>query len=46
MAKCIKCDDETLLHVNGIPLCPRCDKLQTKTEPTNPITPRDYTLPE
>jgi hypothetical protein len=47
MAKCIKCGDDTLLLVNGVPLCPRCDKLQTKTKPTNyPMKPKDYNLSE
>jgi hypothetical protein len=46
MAKCTNCGDETLLHVNGVPLCPRCDKLQIKTKPTNPVAPKTYTLPE
>lgn len=26
MVKCSRCGAQTVLHVNGVPVCPECDK--------------------
>jgi transposase-like protein len=26
MVKCSRCGAQTILHVNGVPVCPECDK--------------------
>lgn len=33
MAKCVYCGTETALHVGGIPVCPRCDKIDREDKP-------------
>ena len=34
MAQCVECGAETLLYVNGVPICSKCDDKAQKPPPT------------
>ena len=44
MAKCIHCGADTILHINGNPICVACD--ERKNNPEKPILKAKLPTPE
>ena len=36
MAKCVHCGAETILHVNGVPVCTDCDRMPEDPRASSP----------